>query len=491
MSNTNGTIEMAGNLGTYVDDQNVISFQVGASVSMDEYDENFTRVKNDIYVPRFMDVNGYHVYSRGTDNRSCEHIERDIKRNRLLPRLIDKQVKFLYGKGLLPYRERVVEGKVVRVWEQVDELTQWLESWEDNGIEHSHVDFSLASIKRYYYFRDFFVKLRMSAGKAIGRAPIAGLELLENKNCRLATMKEDVVNETVLYKDFRYVMHGEWNKGGSKFKVYPLFRMNEFEQYQYAAVSHHRESSVGDFYGLNETHEGVKTFLKTSNEIPTYIDSFLENSLAAKIHVIIPNEWVESKRKQIRAICEENKRRKKDDMTLLTYNGIDVGTDYRESLTIKFMSEELRRLSAYLSGAKNQGKAYASFSFATGKDGQEQRWKIETIDLKYKEYMSSLIDYDKRVDEVLISAVGIDSSISAVSKPGMISKSGSDSYYNLIIYLLSLTPDDKKCAEPFNIALQLNFPKLYKEGFRWGYYREIPSRQEEVSTDNRLNEQQA
>lgn len=491
MSNKSGKVEMLGNMGTYIDDNNVISFQVGAELSMDEYDERFSRVKKNVFVPKFMDVDGYHVCSRGTDNRSCERIEKDIKSNRLMPRLIDKQVKFLYGKGLLPYREQVVDGKVVRVWEQVDELTSWLESWTDNGMEQSHEDFALALIKRFYYFRDFFVKYRMTAGKSIGRAPIAGMELLENKNCRLATLKDDVINETVLYKDFRYILFGEWNRGGSKFKVYPLFRISEIDQYQYAAISHHRESSVGDFYGLNETHEGVKTFLKTSNEIPTYIDSFLENSLAAKIHVIIPNEWVEAKRKQIKAICDENKRRQKDDKLLLKYNNIEVGTEYRESLTIQFINEELRRLSEYLSGSKNQGKAYASFSFLTGKDGEQQRWKIETIDLKYKEYMSSLIEYDKRVDEVLISAVGIDSSISAVSKPGVISKSGSDAYYNLIIYLLSLTPDDKKCAEPFNIAMQLNFPKLYKEGFRWGYYREIPSRQEEVSKDNRLNEQQA
>ena len=72
----------------------------------------------------------------------------------------------------------------------------------------------------------------------------------------------------------------------------------------------------------------------------------------------------------------------------------------------------------------------------------------------------------------------------------MMSKSGSDAYYNLIIYLLTLTPDDQKCAEPFNIALQANSPELYKQGIRLGFYREIPSRQEEVSTDDRLHNQE-
>lgn len=483
-------IDMMGNFGSYIDENNVITFQIGSSSSILESEIGVDRTTS-IFVPKFMDVEGYQVATRGTDNRSCERIEKDIKSNRLLPRLIDKQVKFLYGKGLMTYREVVVDNKIKREWITFPEVKSWLESWQSNGLEMSYSDLALAIIKRFYNFRDHFIKHRMSAGKVIGRYPIAGMELMENKYCRLATQKKDVINDTILYNDLRFVMFGDWAKGGSKYKVYPLFRINELDKYQFAAISHHKESSVGDFYGLNETHEGVKTFIKTSNELPTYIDSFLENSLAAKIHVIIPAAWVEAKRKQIKAICDENKRRMKEGQLALKYNGIEVGADYKESLVIQFMNAELCRLSDYLTGAKNQGKAYATLSFKSGQNNEEERWKIETIDLKYKEYITSLIEYDKRVDEVLISAVGIDSSISAVSKPGMISKSGSDAYYNLLIYLLSLTPDDQKCSEPFNLALQVNFPDLYKDGFRFGFFREIPSRQEEVSKNDRLNTQQA
>lgn len=481
-------MQMIGNQGCYVDKNNVITFQVGAGLAPADigYSENNLH----FFTPQFTNVDGYKIYSRGKNNRGCEQIEKDIKSNRLLPRLVSKQINLLYGKGLHLYKEVMTENGPKRTWHQVPEVKHWLESWTDNGLESSYSDFALAAIKRFYFHRDFFTKVRMTAGKAIGRYPIAGLELLENRNCRLGTKKEDVVTEPVLYNDFRYVLFGDWNRGNKKFKVYPLFRIPEMDNYQYAAISHHRESSVGDFYGLNETHEGVKTFLKTSNELPTYIDSFLSNSLAAKIHVIIPNSWVESKRKQIKSICEENRKREKDNKAPLTFNGMTVGTEFSESFVIEFMNIELRRLSDYLTGAKNQGKAYATVSFKSGQDKEEERWKIDPIDLKYKEYITSLIDYDKRVDEVLISAVGIDSSISAVSKPGMISKSGSDAYYNLIIYLLMLTPDDQKCAEPFNLALQINFPDIYTEGLRFGFYREIPSRQEEVSKDNRLNEQE-
>ena len=101
-----------------------------------------------------------------------------------------------------------------------------------------------------------------------------------------------------------------------------------------------------------------------------------------------------------------------------------------------------------------------------------------------------MIAYDKRADEVLLSSVGLDSSISSVSKDGVISKSGADSYYNYLIYLMSLTPEDEICCEPFNLAIKVNFPDLYNAGYRIGFYRELPERQENIAPDNRLNQQQ-
>lgn len=79
----------------------------------------------------------------------------------------------------------------------------------------------------------------------------------------------------------------------------------------------HREKSVSEFYGVNETHEGTKAYIKGSNDTANYINSFLKNSLAAKIHIIIPNAWAESKRAQITKICNENKERKSKNEPLL------------------------------------------------------------------------------------------------------------------------------------------------------------------------------
>ncbi len=132
---------------------------------------------------------------------------------------------------------------------------------------------------------------------------------------------------------------------------------------------------------------------------------------------------------------------------------------------------------------------FASFSFL-GSKGEEVKWKIEQIDLKYKEYIESLISFDRRADEVLLSAKGIDPSISNVSKEGVISKSGSDAYYNYLLYLLQLPAPEKICCDAINMAVRANFPHLWRQGYMVGFYRPVPARQQEVSPDDRITSNQ-
>ncbi len=130
-----------------------------------------------------------------------------------------------------------------------------------------------------------------------------------------------------------------------------------------------------------------------------------------------------------------------------------------------------------LSGSNNQGKAYSSISFMDS-SGNEQQWKIETIDLKYKEYIEALIAYDKRTEQALLSSVGLDASI--VDKDG-ISKSGSDPTITTL-YIMSLTPEDEACQVSLQLCAPPQFPDLGSRGYRIGFYREVPQRQEDVAT---------
>jgi hypothetical protein len=484
-------IELYGNAGLYVADGNAISFQLGegeqlfapAAIGAPEGAELPYNEKV------WLGVKGYQVCARGRNNALCEDVAREIKRNRILPRLYRKQAKMLYGHGPMPYRNVMHEGKLRREYVEEPEVQAWFNSWQSKGMP-SVQEFCKACIINYYYFGDFFVKWRMARGHRLGLMPVAGLEVMENTQCRLATTQQDLAQELITYADLRHVAVGRWAYGIGSYRIYPRFNLSEVDNYQFAAVSHHRETSIDEFYGTNETHQGSRPYIQGSNKTPVYINSFLRNSLAAKVHIIIPNAWVESKRNQMQRLCEENKTRKAKKLDLIRYNGLDIGTEMRESLLVQYIREELRKFGAYLSGEGNQGKAYSSFSFSDAQ-GHEQQWKIETVDLKYKEYIEALIAYDKRAEQALLASVGLDASISAIDKEGVISKSGSDAYYNYLIYIMGLTSEDEICCEPLNWALQVNFPKLYAGGLRMGFYREVPQRQEDVAPKDRLNNQQS
>lgn len=485
-------MEMIGSVGTYVDSNNLISFQLGNKAE---------DVWGDVWKSRavangqtWQRIGNFNIASRGANNHSVEDVEADLRGNRLLPQLLRKQVSMLYGQGLALYQRQATQAGWAKIWVDVPEVTAWLESWEDRGLENNYKAVARGVIKNFYWFRDFFVKWRFTAGSRanLNTMPIAGFELLENRRCRLATTNTDVSTRLPNYKELRYVVVGDWgtNFGQSSFQSYPRVHLSSLNKIRFAGVSHHREKAIGEFYGLNETHEGTQHYIKAANKTPRYINSFLENSLAAKVHIIIPNAWIESRRMQITNLCKENDQRQKNKEELLTLDGLEIGTEYKESTLMRYIQNELRKISTYLAGTDNQGKAYASISFKSGSNAEE-RWQIETVDLKYKEYISALIDYDKRADEVLLSAVGMDSSISSVSKDGVISKSGADAYYNYLIYIMGLTPDEDVCAEPFNMALKVNFPSLYNQGYRFGFYRITPARQEDTSSSDRLKNQQS
>ena len=491
-------IEMYGNAGCYISDGNTFTFQLGEGLEPMGSEQLFqsptltSPFGGTLWQQQhhYLGIQGYQVLMRGFNNQLCDEVTKEIKENRLLPRLYSKEIKMLYGHGLAVYRQTIEDGKLVRKFEDLPQVMQWLDSWVNVGLPPVE-EFCKTCIKNFYYFGDFFVKWRFSRGKSLGLGlPVTGLEAMENRYCRLATTRHDVASELVSYGDFRQVVVGRFAYGLSSYSVYPKFSLDEVDNYKFAAISHHREKSVDEFYGNNETHQGARPYIQGSNKTARYINSFLKNSLAAKIHVIIPNAWIVSKRTQITKLCEENKRRKAKDTELLKYNGIDIGTEYKESTLVRYMRDEIRKFGTYLSGADNQGKAFTSVSFMDAQ-GHSQEWRVETIDLKYKEYIEALIAYDKRTEQALLSSVGLDAAISAVDKDGIISKSGSDTYYNYLIYIMSLTSEDEVCAEPLNWAMRLNFPDLYKQGYRLGFYREVPQRQEDVSPGDRLNRQQS
>lgn len=492
-------LQNLGSVGYVKEGHDIISFQIGSTTTGSPVTTLFNNSVNP-NEPVLMQVDNHTILLKGVLNNEPDDIEQLITENRILPELIEKQIRMLYGAGPHCYQIEFDEkGKRVRRWATNPEIDEMFDEWKLKGLPHSANDTVLQVARRYYYMEEFYPRFYFSLSRFLPdemiqklnlQPPIFGFELLENKRCRLASKKLiNVFEDDYEEKDFDMVFVGNWNRGLiRKFKKYKKFQLSKARSYR-VAVGHYKNDAVGSIYGVNKFYKGTREWILGSNLTPKNINSFIRNSLAAKVHVIIPDAWCESKKKMISAYCEINQKLQEENKTLIKINDIEIGTEYHEHLFTLYVNAEVKKLFKYLSGEDNQGKAFVSYSFRTG-NTEEERWRFETIDLKYKEYVESLISYDKRSDEVLLSAKGIDGSISNITKDGVISKSGADLYYNYIIYLFMNRPiAEEKVMEPFNDMIRINKPHLYAEGWRRGLYVDVPQRQEDTSSNDRLQNQ--
>ena len=353
----------------------------------------------------------------------------------------------------------------------------------------------------FHYSEGIFSKWHLSRASRAGIPgflPVVGLEHIDELRCRMATTRNIATKTDLEDRDLGLVMVGNWESSSisTEFKIYPRIDYTD-PLSRNCAVSYSKNPNYGEsIYASNVFFTGIKEWIKGCNATPEYINSFLENSLSARHHVIIPNAWISQKEDELKQMCDINARLEAEGKTSADFlkvkignKEIEVGTNYSGSLLNELVQAELTNLTNFLAGrGKNQGKVYATRSLLN-QNGDQETWKIEEISQKYKEYIEALITYDKRADMVLLSAKGIDSSISNISSDGVISKSGADTYYNYLVYLTQQAlPESIICAD-INYAIRLNFPEEYRAGVRIGFYRPTVQRQEEVSPANRLANQ--
>ena len=154
---------------------------------------------------------------------------------------------------------------------------------------------------------------------------------------------------------------------------------------------------------------------------------------------------------------------------------------FYETMVDQLIANELKAITSMMSGeGKNQGKMWASTRWAID-DG----WDFKEFPGKFKEYFESVISLDKRADQVILAGKGINSSITNVENDGVISKSGSDVYYNYLIYVTSLTLDEYFILKEINRAIHLNFPEAKKQGIKLGFWIDIPAKLQDTTPSER------
>ena len=471
---------------------NVLTFEVQGVLERDdirqsEYQSLYGKYLSDKATMR---VGNYVVPIWGDGhNLYPQEVYSTTSENKLLPEVIMKQVKFLFGKGPRLYQEKIGgEGdnaKRVRVPVENAAVDEWLESWEDNGFAPVW-EYLKNRIIDFYYVNTccsqwHYTKARQSRSSKMMK--VQALTYVGADEARLATnIKSD--RQRIKNADCRYVIVADWmNPQYFESKVYHRFDPSEPTKFP-TAISFDADKSFSKWiYAQNNWYKGLFEWIKASNLSPKYLNSYLKNALNAHIHVVIPGSWYNSQKEILQNICNENLIG--DSPVQESYHGVQLADGkkvipFYESMMDELISHELRQITSLMSGeGKNQGKLWASTKW--GDDG----WQFEEFPGKFKEFFDTVISYDKRADQVTLAGKGVPPSISGIDGEGSISNSGSEVYYNYLIYLSSLVWDEYFVMRDLNRALHLNFPELKAQHIKFGFWIDIPAKLQETTPSAR------
>jgi len=470
----------------------VLTFEVQGVAAREDILFSETKSTYQKYVSDRMTINlsGYHVPVWGEGhNLYPQEVYSSVSDNKLLSGIIEKQVKSLFGKGPRLYRE-IVSGegdkqKRVRIPVINKEIEDWLEGWEENGYAHFW-EYLENVANDFYHVKTCVSKYNYNLSRRInGRQPIAALSYVGSDEARLA-MKGAKPNKTIRNQDCKYVIVGDWmNITASDYEVFHRFDPREPLKYPVAIAFNHDKTFTKWVYAINGWMKGLKEYLKASELSPKYLNSYLKNALNAHIHVQIPGSWYEQHKVILQQICSDNLLR--TEVPLQTeYRGVNLVDDngnalhFYESMMDELITCELKRITSLMSGeGKNQGKLYATLKWG------EEGWKFEEFPGKFKEFFDTIIKYDDYADKVILAGKGVPASISNVDSSGIISKSGSEAYYNYLLYVMTLTLDEYFITKELNRAIRINFPKAREQGIKIGFWVDIPAKLQETTASER------
>jgi len=412
--------------------------------------------------------------------------------NKLLPEVIKKQVKFLFGKGPRLYKE-VIQGegekqRRVRIPVEIPEIQDWMDSWEEQGYDHVW-DYLKNRIVDFYYVNTCCSKWHYNTARRTernikGALKVRALSYVGVDEARLAIRNRNL-SKRIKNSECKYVIIADWmNPNKYDYEVY--HRFNPAEPFKYpTAVSFDCDKTFTKWiYAYNDWFRGLLEWIKASNLSPKYLNSYLKNALNAHVHVIIPGTWYTAQKDILQNICVENMIGEAP--VQLEYKGVKlVDTTgkpiaFYETMMQELITNELRQITALMAGeGKNQGKLWASTKW--GDDG----WEFKEFPGKFQEFFKTVLDYDKRADQVTLAGKGVPPSISGVDKDGSISNSGSEVYYNYLIYIASLVWDEYFVMKDLNRAMHLNWPYAKKENIKVGFWIDIPAKLQDTAPKDR------
>ena len=248
--------------------------------------DNMTMRVGNFRVPLWGD--GHNLYPQEVFSVTSE--------SKLLPEIIKKQVKFLFGKGPRLYQEKNegegIHLKRYRIPVDIPEIDDWLNAWESNGYDSAWVYLKNRAVDFYYVntccSKWHFNQSRRMTSNIPGSWKVRALSYVGADEARLATTIDDETRR-LKSSDCKHVIIGDW-QNPNKFGYEVFHRFDTGEPFKHpVAVSFEVDKTFSRWiYAYNDWFKGLFEWIKASNFTPKYLNSYLKNALNAHVHVSIP-----------------------------------------------------------------------------------------------------------------------------------------------------------------------------------------------------------
>lgn len=365
----------------------------------------------------------------GEENDFPQKLQLLAEESTVIGETLNKQVNFLYGRGLVPMLVMGLDKEGNEILEPATE-DDYPQVWE--FVHRSNLNrYVMEAAKDLYYANNIFPELILSKD----RRQIVQLTAQEATECRWQVRKKGQAVPPVCH------INGDWTQPerNSSEKVntinpYDAYRwemLREDRQWQYIYPCSY-PSFGKHYYAYPQWYSAKKSgWLDVAQAIPKWKKALMHNQVSVRYLVKIPDYWWEWKYPNWRSLTAKEKKEKQQ--------------------------AEFKKAEQFLSGAENAGKAlFTSFKYDQALQKEFPGWTIEEVGHKWKDGL--YLEDSQEASAHLLYAMGFDPTLVGFSpgKNHTSAGSGSDKRVAYNMYMAGIHPKKDLLTEPIHFISQYN-----------------------------------
>jgi len=363
--------------------ENDVAFLPGAKAVATSFKKNQDAAVEQVVIPKEFSSSPWSPW--GDDNLFPQNVLKDLEKNSIALRALEKRKTVHYGRGIMAYRDKGKDNLGAPIRETVTD-PEVVDFLRINRLNFQWIDL-IGSLE---IFANGWVEFILNKGQdRINRVFVK-----DPAYCRNGKMDADHPTRIpFLYYSAQWDFTPSENDG-SLVKI-PMFDPDKYDGRRYQepqfAYPVFYRSFNKSYYHLS-VWNGIREsgWLNIANKVPRLKQAIMKNQMTIKYHIEIP-----------------------DDYFMNRYPSPDYTREQREAARTRILEE----MNDFLSDVENSGKAFLTFTFFNKfKSEYLSGWKINVIDNKLKD--DAYLPDSQAANSEILFAIGVDPCLVGSGIPG-------------------------------------------------------------------------